>query len=391
MPSSKAPVQQVNGHKMKGSKIIGPPWHPAVGGWLSGKRCRFFELPTELRIRIYELILEPFGTILFRKWQDNARSAQVDRGMAQRSLQPMKPAVAALPVRLRDREMGTVFGSIPGILLTSRRTYHEATRILYEQTVFHFAKFHLARCFLQVVSRPNCESIRKLQLYHRTWKNGSSSPGEKIEKQKANASFVRLCRQFVTGLPNVVSLDIAVAFHEEFYGDRNRIVPDYSNATDTIIVDPGVLGGQPEQPERLRSFRPWQQINKLGFMQALRAFAAWRKLTEVKVEVTDMPDDTLETVFMLHSSYTEVTPHGYEDQIQARWIDFRHSLYTKLGEAVRRLIMGLEGHEVWDEYMADLEEYRAFCYNKLAPTAQTLADPKYAEWWAGVKDGTVWW
>ncbi|KAK4541591.1 hypothetical protein LTR36_007888 [Oleoguttula mirabilis] len=361
MPPFKRPVNQADRHKTKGNWIIARPANRALAGWTTGKRCRFFELPAELRKQIYELVFTPPTTIVFRNQEANAERRDNRKGMPRKTKQPMKPDITSPTIRCgrelsRGNECERVntkwCTSVSGIILASRRTYHEAIPILYEQTIFHFGVFKLARSFLKVISKLNCDSVRQLQLYHRTWSHGSTADA-RLAKEKADAGFRRLCGQFATALPNVISLEVAVKIYEH----PDRIVPTYSDPVDAITV---------------------KLSTELSWVQALKAFATLSKLTHVTVELLDMPDDALECWFGCDSSYREVTPYSHRDPICRRWIDFRHSLYRSLGEAVRRLIMGFEGDAVWEEHMAGLEKYRAFCWDQLAPTAKTIADPRYA-------------
>ncbi|KAK5123941.1 hypothetical protein LTR85_002138 [Meristemomyces frigidus] len=359
MTTFRAPVNQANRHKTKGNWTIARLKDRALAGQTSGKRCRFFELPAELRNRIYEFVFAPSTTIALRnrpaKGGPNKR-----KGMPKKPKEPLKPHMT-LPVLWSAREMGKMNNSerantkwrtsISGIILASKQTYLEAIPYVYEQTVFHFAVSKLARTFLKTVREPNRNSIRKLQLHHCTWGHGSTLDA-RLAKDKAEAGFARLCQSFATALPNLISLDVAVRIYEH----PDRIVPAYSDPADTITI---------------------RQIQRLSWVQALQVFAKFSKLTDVNVELLGMPQDALEYWFLCDPSYRDVTPSDHRYQICAKWTGFRRSLYSSLGEAVRRLIMGFEGDVVWEEHMAKLEEYRAFCWDKLTPTTETMGDPRY--------------
>lgn len=366
MPNFKATVTQADLHKTKGAWVIKPPPQPPQRK-TSGRGCsRFFLLPAELRNRIYEYAFLPGTTIVLRKDEPTDKK----RARTAWSMKVNPTTTHEAPVLRCGRELGFTkrFAgintkwetSLSGILLVNKQAYQEVVPYLYEQSVFAFSTFKLARAFLATI-KSNRKSIRKLQLNHCTFAYGSSMDA-KLAKDRADRSFIRLCQEIVASLPNLSSLEVTIKVLEH----PDMIVPAFDEPGEVITA---------------------RRTSRTSYVQACRAFCALQHLQELKIELLDSPKEDLSAWFFC-SDYSSVAQYDpalgsrerQQEQVCQKWMNYRISLYESAAEAMVRVIKGSSETAAWRDHMEKLEEYRAFCYNQLAPTTVTRADPVYQAW-----------
>ncbi|KAK5721461.1 hypothetical protein LTR17_014581 [Elasticomyces elasticus] len=338
---------------------------------------RFLLLPAELRIRIYELVLSPSVTVVFRSKLNRRHRTKRHDGSSRpghwryatephntKSTQvrfcnelPLSQASRDMSAK-RNRHRSHPF-SLIGILLTNKQIHGETAAVLYETSTFFFEPFRLARTFLRNAGQANLENIRNVTLEHIAQALGDR-PFEaraQVLKRKAEQGFANMCRHVTDALPNLRKLEIRIKLQEM----RDHIVPDFSDQAHTTF-------GKQDYEARF-------------WFQAIKSFAELKQLTDVSVRFELDCDEDLELYFMGNPYIMEILPwfagHPEHDRIQERWLRWHKKLYRSMGEVMERIILRKPEEEVWKDHLAKLNWYGAFCYSYTTPEAETVEGAAY--------------
>lgn len=354
MATFKATVNQADRHKTKGDWIFHRASNRTVARSTKGKKCRFFELPAELRSQIYELVFTPDTLIeLARPRQNHNVKDQAVCAVRRKEGEAPRAAVRC------ERPMGhytSIKGlstkwrmSLSGIIIANKQAYREAVPMLYERSTFYFEPFGLAESFFKTVKAENLESIQRMHFYHVTHGHGSSLEAKR-NKEKADLGLVRRCKDFATSLPNVQCLELTFRLTEL----PNEIVPDFTN--------PG------HRPSSV-------QMQQRGWIRAMREFAAMEKLKTVQVHLVQADTHDLQHCFMASMATAEAIQFNpalgtsrmrQKEVVSQRWVNYYRVLHESMSELARRMILGFPDAVVWEEHVRKLKEYQAFCWDPLS-------------------------
>ncbi|KAK3626223.1 hypothetical protein LTR22_023245 [Elasticomyces elasticus] len=244
--------------------------------------------------------------------------------------------------------------SLSSILFVNKQIHREATAVLYEESTFFFERFEIARSFLRTVGSVNLEAIRSLTFQHET--QFASTATDLIDKRdadsldkkaRADKSFVNMCRQFITALPNLRTLRLAV----ELVTLPDEIVPEFRDR-----------GSETFSIEQYKG-------------RTIQQFAESKELREVIVEFKLPNDKEMRENFADEINRDHGDPHF--QRLFMVWLRYQKSLHFSLGLVVGRLIMGQVKDEAWQSHLQKLAEYRAFCFNPLEPVAKTMEGREY--------------
>lgn len=236
--------------------------------------------------------------------------------------------------------------------------------MLYQHTNFHFSVLKFARAFLQTINSHDYQYVRQLRLSYYPINTGVTVEAEEA-KERADAGFIRLCRQFVTALENLTSLEAVIDIGECSVEAHIAVPPVYKTESAMTTL---------------------RQLKKAGWVQALTSFRAMQKLSNVKVTLMGATHHDAD----LESWSKEMLRPG-EQSINTwnRLVGFRRLLYGSASEAVRRLILGFGEEASWEDYIEMLEEYSAFRWDRRASTTATRANPAYANFLAKYTGSSV--
>ncbi|KAK4898808.1 hypothetical protein LTR27_003539 [Elasticomyces elasticus] len=348
---------------------------------------RFLALPAELRIRIYELVLSPSVTVVFRRKLNhgphinryNGRRRPIHwRCVTEPRNTPTRQVrfCDELPLSQATRDMSAKRNparrhpfSLTSILFTNKQIHREATAVLYENCTFFFEPFRLARTFLRNAGQANLENIRNVTLEHIAQMVGRGPNAQGI-KRKAEQGFVNMCRHIVDVLPNLKKLDVRIELHERW----DNIVPEFSEQASVTYSK--------------------QDYEARFWMRAISMFAELNNLVDVSIHFQLMSDDDMECWFIGSPYIMEILPWSLgdpeHDRIQERWMTWHKTLYRSMGEVMGRIILREPEEEVWNDHLAKISQYRAFCYSPLRREVETTEEEAYkayvAEWDKKVED-----
>ncbi|KAK5689909.1 hypothetical protein LTR97_012669 [Elasticomyces elasticus] len=328
-------------------------------------QSRFLALPAELRIRIYELVLSPSVTVVFRRKLN--RGPHINRYNGSRrpihwrcATEPRDTPTRQVRFCHPGHECETQFRQTPPvlahILFTNKQIHREATAVLYENCTFFFEPFRLARTFLRNAGQANLENIRNVTLKHIAQMLGRG-PNAQVIKKKAEQGLVNMCRHVVDALPNLKKLIVRIELHERW----DNIVPEFSEQASVTYSK--------------------QDYEARFWMRAISMFAELKSLVDVSIHFQLMSDDDMECWFIGSPYIMEILPWSLgdpeHDRIQGRWMTWHRRLYHSMGEVMARIILGRPEDEIWNDHLAMISQYRAFCYSPLSREVETLEQEGY--------------
>ena len=348
MPIFKAPVTQSDRRKTKGDWVIKNQQRAVVTG-----KGRLFALPPELRNRIYEYIFTPGTVIGLRKSRESLKCVDtIEKPNPQYDTSVYCGRQMGKYTRY-DGSQTNWARSVSGLIHANKQAYRECVKLLYKNSVFMFEPIYIGQSFLRTVERSNLESIRLISIVHEFHGHGNLQEAA-LQKQRADASFAKFCRQVARCIPNIITLYLNL----KLKGELETIVPDFSTPQVTYSA---------------------QHLESISWIQPLKAFTSLKSLNSASVVYPTPSPESLESLFDRSNNAAALpnhaTLHPLQIQLVAKsWALWCTWLYHSLATAIEDMLLGKA--DFWDEHLKVLHGYQKWRFDPFTPVEKYL--PKVA-------------
>lgn len=190
--------------------VLTPPKPVAKKAPLAQRRkTGFFDLPGEIRNKIYDLII-PFNRILITAKHTKrpvAKDGSPSRGHPRRSL-------GHKLLSKHVTGMVRTFIRVPvGVLLVSRAVHHEVISMIYARTEFCFHSLFTLNRFMNRAPKQGLENIRKIEIKHHTY-GEPHLLADRMWKIAHDRSWDNTCERVPVAMKRLQSLVLVLSLNE---------------------------------------------------------------------------------------------------------------------------------------------------------------------------------